>query len=281
MRILPTKKILVSGLAALSLVLSGCLTDSSVDGAPKITTQPMTQTIALGDTLHLSVVATGDATLHYSWIATYGGVADTLAGDGPTLTKVLGIRQDGASIVCVVSNTKGTTVSSPAIITVTGTPWPTATALTLGAQGNLTLGSVLDLDSGKVWSTTTANANQSKIDLVYLYYKPTNSTDSIAVLAGARAARDTGVKYSINLTNTYDTLQVKNIMLVEVSAKPASRLHAAIVYNDGAKVTSAVISMGKKYIVKTTAQNFAYVEVTAIVSGKTGTSAVSISTSNL
>jgi hypothetical protein len=272
---LSTRKFLISGLAAVSLVLAGCLTDSKDDGEPKITTHPASQTVAVGDSIHLSVVATGDAPLSYKWIRTTGSTVDTLSATTSSIHLVAGVQYDGASVVCVVSNAKGSVTSNAAVLTVTGTAWPAADTLTLGAQANTTLGSVIDLDSGKVWTSATANANQAKIDLVYLYY---NST---ATLNGASAARDSGIKYNINLTNTYNALQVKNIMMVKVTAKPASQHHAKAAYDSGTKVRSTVVAAGDKFVVLSTENKYMYVEVTSVAGTNAGTAGLSISIGTL
>ena len=149
------------------------------------------------------------------------------------------------------------------------TAWGTSMTANLGAQAHPTLGSVLDLDSGKVWLSAVANQNQAKIDLVYLYY------NSAAHLDGARAARDSGAKYTINLTNTYDTTKVKDIMMVKVTAKPADQEAGITAYTAGPLIRSTTIAIGDKFVVKTTEGKYAYVEIAAVAGTTAGTADVS------
>lgn len=266
MRFLSTKKFLVGGLAALTLVLAGCLTDDSTDEGPSITAQPASQTKVVGDTVTMSVTATGTGTLSYRWVVLLAGSTtyDTLEETTATIKFVADVEKDGGLIKCVVKDSKGTTVSSSATLTVTGTVWGTDKIDSLGAQANLGLGSVIDLDSGKVWSSGTANLNQAKIDLVYLYYG--GAGDSAASLNGALAAKDSCVKYGIGLADGYTA--AVDIKLVKVTAKPSSQHHAKYAYDNGTKLRSVRIVAGDKFVVLTTGGKYAYIEVTS-VSGKT------------
>jgi hypothetical protein len=272
MRILSTKKLLVSGLAAISFVLAGCLTDDSGDEGPDITTNPVSQTKVVGDTATFSVVATGSGTLTYTWVRLSAGSStyDTLATEtASTLKIVSAVAQDGAAFKCVVKDSKGIAVSTSGTLTVTGTAYGTDMMDSLGAQA-AGPGSALDLDSGKVWQSGTANLNQAKIDLVYLYYGGVG--DSAASLNGALAAKDSGVKYNINLTNSYTA--ALDIKLVKVTAKPSSQHHAKYAYDNGTKLRSVRVVAGDKFVVLTTGGKYAYIEVTSVSGTTAGTAKI-------
>lgn len=262
-----TTKLFAGAALALSLGLTGCLTDSKDEGL-KITSQPQSVTAAVGDSVSFSVTASGgEGTIKYMWIATFPEGSDTLTDTTATIKTLLESDLTGVSLRVIVSDSKTSVTSNSVTITVT---YGAGDTLTLGAQGNLTLGSVIDLDSGKVWSSQVANANQAKIDLVYLYY------NNIASLNGALAARDSGVKYSINLTNGYNASSVKNIQLVKVTAKPASIAIADSLYNAGTKLRSTVIAAGDKFVVKTSEDVYSYLEVRAVSASATGTAGLTL-----
>jgi hypothetical protein len=280
MRILSVKKILISGLAALSLGLAGCLTDSKDDDkAPTITTHPTDQDVAYGETVTFSVVATGKAPLTYTWVSADG---DTLSDtNSATWTGVPPAEANGLVLKCIVSNSVGSVTSNTATLTITGlAACPTINkTVTLGAQG-AAQGSALDLDTAGVWNSATANANQAKIDLVLLYF------DGEFNLSGALAARDSGKKYVINLTDGYDSTQVKDIKFVLVAEKPANQQLAMEIYADAEEadelLRSIWIEAGDKLVVKTTEGKYVYVEVTT-VTGTTsaGTAVLTLSLSTL
>jgi|GEM_PF-5825071 len=252
---------------ALSLGLSACLTDNE-DDALKITSQPQSVTAAIGDSISFSVAASGgEGTIKYMWILTMGGESDTLTDTTATISTTVESDMTGLSLRAVVSDGKTSVTSNSVTVTVT---YGAGDTLTLGAQGNLTVGSVIDLDSGKVWSSQVANANQAKIDLVYLYY------NNIASLNGALAARDSGVKYSINLTNGYNASTVKNIQLVKVTAKPATIAAADSLYEAGTKLRSTVIVAGDKFVVKSSEDVYNYLEVRSVSASATGTAGLTL-----
>jgi hypothetical protein len=272
MRILSTKKLLVSGMAALSLVLAGCLTDDSADEGPEITTNPVSQTKVVGDTATFSVVATGSGTVSYTWVRLSAGSSDydTLTTETTATLKIVSaVAQDGAAFKCIVKDSKGVSVTTSAILTVTGTAYGADKVDSLGAQA-AGPGSALDLDSGKVWQSGTANLNQAKIDLVYLYYGPVG--DSAASLNGALAAKDSGVKYGIDLTDGYTA--ALDIKFVKVTAKPSSQHHAKYAYDNGTKLRSARVVAGDKFVVLTTGGKYAYIEVTSVTGKTAGTAKI-------
>jgi len=99
----------------------GSATSSSatltVDMPPSITSQPASESIAVGGTATFSVKATGTAPLHYQWrsngVSIHGATTDQL-----TLKKLQ--AAEGGAYAVVISNLVGQTVSSNAVLTVAG-----------------------------------------------------------------------------------------------------------------------------------------------------------------
>lgn len=249
----------VSGAGAEPVATDGVLLRVNV---LRIASQPADANTSPGDSVLFSVVATGGkAPYTYVWWGAVG--EDTLEfedEDKPFIGGPVDETPDGLQVWVVVTDSKGAKVKSR-IATLTQT-FGGLDTLRAGAQANVTLGAAIDLDSGKVWTSATANANLGKIDLVYLYY------DGKAVLNGAAAARDSGVKYGINLTNGYG-VSVKNIGFVKVSAKPARLSQAGAAYVGGPILRSSAIAAGDKFVVKSTEGRYYYLEVQEV----SGTSA--------
>jgi hypothetical protein len=272
-------KIIAGGLFISALALTGCLTNTSDSGAPAITTQPpSTVTAAYGDTVTISIVATGDAPLTYTWVVDGDTIGDETTA---TLKGVPPATANGAKIVCIVRNSKGSVTTNAATLTITGlTTYPSATTLTVGAQASSNLGSAIDLDSGKVWLSGVANANLPKIDLVFLYYSGNFHLD------GAAAARDSGIAHSINLTNGYGAT-VKDIKMVAVTSKPGSQQAAKEIYDEESEPqrSSIITGAGEKFIVKTTENKYVYLETVSKTNGTscagTGDPATSCATESL
>ncbi len=87
--------------------------------SPEITQQPASTTVAAGGTVTLSVTATGAEPLRYQW---YKNEALIFGATRSTLTLQNVQPSDGASYLVRVSNGVGSTLSQPAIITVTSSP---------------------------------------------------------------------------------------------------------------------------------------------------------------
>jgi beta-galactosidase len=105
-----------SGAAALTVV---------APAAVAITTQPASQTAAVGQTATFSVVATGSPPLTYQWRRNGAAIAGATAA-GYT-TPVLAAADGGASYTVVVTNPVSSTTSSAAVLTVTAAVAPTIT----------------------------------------------------------------------------------------------------------------------------------------------------------
>jgi hypothetical protein len=129
------------------------------DQAPRVTTQPSGETVAVGQSATFSVTASGTAPLSYRW--SRNGVKISGATSSSYTLASAAMADNGATFQCVVSNTVGTTTSVPATLTVTNNQSPTAiiTTPTVGTRyrGGQTItfaGSAADRQQG----TLPANA---------------------------------------------------------------------------------------------------------------------------
>jgi len=90
----------------------------TVNPAVEITTHPGSLMVAVGDDFTLSVVATGDAPLHYQW----KNGTTSVGTDSSQFTLTNAQIADSGSYTVTVSNTKGSATSNPAVVTVTSDP---------------------------------------------------------------------------------------------------------------------------------------------------------------
>lgn len=116
-------------LALISGVSAGCgggsssaNIDSGTAGEAAITTQPVNQTVAAGQTATFTVVAAGAAPLNYQWKKNSSAIsgATTATYTTPATTST----DNGAKFTVAVSNSLGSATSTAATLTVT-TPAPT------------------------------------------------------------------------------------------------------------------------------------------------------------
>jgi Bacterial Ig domain len=104
------------------------LTVNPASAAPLITTEPASQTVNAGQTATFSVVATGMAPLTYLWHK--DGMPISGATSSSYTTQATMTSDSGAQFTAVVSNSTGSTTSSPARLTVN----PAMTAPSIIAQ---------------------------------------------------------------------------------------------------------------------------------------------------
>jgi hypothetical protein len=87
---------------------------------PSITQQPVSRTVAVGQTATFTVVAAGTAPLSYQWqknAADIGG-----ATSASYTTPPAALADNGAAFRCIVSNAAGSVTSAEAILTIAGAP---------------------------------------------------------------------------------------------------------------------------------------------------------------
>ena len=95
------------------------LTVTAAPTAPQITTQPVNQTVSVGQTATFHVVATGTAPLQYQWQKNGTAIA---AATGSSYTAPAAVSGDnGSSFTVVVTNATGSMTSNAATLTATAT----------------------------------------------------------------------------------------------------------------------------------------------------------------
>ncbi|SJZ37218.1 Putative Ig domain-containing protein, partial [Desulfococcus multivorans DSM 2059] len=124
-------------------------------GPPAVTTQPVSRSVAPGETATFSVAATGTAPLSYQWQKNGANIPG--ASGSAYTTPAVTLSDNNAQFRCVVSNSEGSAISSAATLTVTeatavltaspnpldfgdqATGTPATRALTLSNTGNVGL----------------------------------------------------------------------------------------------------------------------------------------------
>ena len=87
---------------------------------PSITTQPVSQTITVGQSATFSVTCTGKAPLSYQW--RNNGTAISGASSATYTTPATATSDVGSQFSVVVNNSKGSVTSNAATLTVTTSP---------------------------------------------------------------------------------------------------------------------------------------------------------------
>ena len=108
---------------------------------PSITTQPMSETVAVGQTATFSVAASGTGPLSYQW---QRNGANINGATGATYATPLTTSADnGASFTVVVSNSAGSVTSNSATLTVTSDTTPPTVSITSPTSGTTVSGTVV------------------------------------------------------------------------------------------------------------------------------------------
>jgi hypothetical protein len=111
-----TFKVLVSNSSGSVTSNAATLTVNAAAVAPAINTQPLNQTVTVGQTASFSVGATGSVPLSYQWQK--NGAAINGANSSSYTTPATTSSDNGAQFTVAVSNSAGSVTSSPATLTV-------------------------------------------------------------------------------------------------------------------------------------------------------------------
>jgi len=184
-------------LAAL-LLLGACGSSDNGDApqAPKITAQPTSQSVSVGETATFSVTATGTAPLAYQWQRS--GTAITGATNSSYTTPAAASTDNGATFEVTVTNSVGSITSNGVTLTVNAAAvapaivtQPTSQTVTVGHSATFS-----------VVATGTA-------PLTYQWLK--NGTAITGATAGsyttpAAASTDNGATFKVTITNSVSTI---------------------------------------------------------------------------
>src|SRR5467141_3043192 len=114
--------VLVSNTAGRVTSNAAALTVSAATVAPSITTQPVSQSVTVGQTASFSVAAAGAAPLSYQWQKIGANIVGATSASYTTSATMT--SDSGSTFRAVVSNTAGTVTSAAATLTVNAAPAP-------------------------------------------------------------------------------------------------------------------------------------------------------------
>jgi uncharacterized protein YkwD len=182
--------------------------------APKITTQPKSQTIAPGDETTLSVKATGNGSLKYRWYAGSSGQTSSPV-DGATADKFTTPKLTKTTRYWVrVSNSSGATDSDTATITI-GTSEPPDAAPKITSQPK-----DKTISSGQTATLSVTATGTSP--LTYKWYQGTSGNTSLPIGGATNASYTTPAltsttRYWVRVSNSAGAVESEDAT-VTVSA---------------------------------------------------------------
>ncbi|MBW8888573.1 MAG: hypothetical protein JF616_12520 [Fibrobacteres bacterium] len=147
--------------------------------------------------------------------------------------------------------------------------WSADSIVHVGAQGNATLGSAIDLDAKKVMLSAAANAAQSTIDLVFFF------SDGDLYLGSPVYAKTLP---EVPLAANYDLTKIKDTQMTKASTKPDSLSLTISNFATSPQTNNAVVSGGGSFLVKTGEGRYAYISVDNIQgAGNTASADITLS----
>ena len=209
---------------------AGSVTSSAavltVIGLPSISTQPLSQTVAIGSSVSFSVTATGDGTLSYQWLRN-GTQISGATSSSYSISSVQGTN--AGSYTVRVSNAAGSVTSAAAVLTVIGLPSITGQPLSRTVNTGSTV-------------TFTVTATTSNGTLSYQWLKDgveivgaTLSSYSISSVQGTNAG-----SYTVRVSNIAGSVTSSAATLTVISPPTISTQPLSQTVNIGSAVTFSV-----------------------------------------
>ena len=197
------------------------LTVNAATVAPTITTEPVSQTVSVGQTATFSVAATGTAPLNYQWQKNSANISGATAANYTTPATTS--ADNGATFDVIVSNSAGNKTSTTATLTVNATAVaPTITAQP--ANQTVTIGQTATFS---VTATGTA-------PLTYQWQK-NNGDISGATAASyttpATVSGDNGAKFDVIVSNAAGS-QTSTMATLTVNAVTVSTIDVITYHYD-------------------------------------------------
>ena len=205
-------------LATLFLNCSGSsFTAASIDGNYSqqsytidiaISVQPATSTMMVGNSLTLSVAASGKSTLYYQWYKD-GTAVDTASNSSYTIS---GATADDAGAYCVIVwDASGSVISSNATVTVSANP----SSPMISVQPASAVGSVGGSASFSVSATGTSSGGSLRYQWFHNSDAISGATNSVYTVTSITSA-DAG-SYYVAVTNSVTTITSSSVTLSIVS----------------------------------------------------------------
>jgi hypothetical protein len=207
------------------------VTPSTVNSAPLITTQPVNQTVPLGQMATFVVVATGTVPLSYQWSKNGSPIAGATAASYTTPATTA--TDNGATFSVLVTNVGGNASSSSATLTVTSPPVIT----TQPANQTVTLGHMATFS---VVASGTA-------PLSYQWSKngtPIAGATATSYTTPATTATDNGATFSVLITNVAGNATSNTATLTVNSAPVITTQPANQTVTLGHMATFSVVATG-------------------------------------
>ena len=182
---------------------------ASAATAPSITTQPVSQSAAVGQTATFTVSAGGTAPLTYQWRKNSTGIVGATAASYTTPATTS--ADNAALFSVVVSNSAGSTTSSTATLTVTQ---PVAAVPVITVQP---LSRSVTAGQSAMFSVAATGSTP----LSYQWRKnaiPIAGATSSSYTTAATVTGDTGSAFSVVVTNTAGSVTSTNAVLTVASA---------------------------------------------------------------
>src|SRR5580704_16091705 len=172
---------------------------SSAATAPVITTQPVSQSVSVGQSVNFVVVATGTAPLTYQWQKT--GVNISGATSNSYTTPAAATGDNGSRFTVLVSNSAGSATSNAAILTVTSTQQGNTAPQIITQPANQTV------TAGQ--SATFTIVATGSPTLTYQWQKNGANiagATSASYTTTATATSDSGESFDVIVTNSFGTV---------------------------------------------------------------------------
>ena len=167
------------------------LTVNAAAVAPAITTQPVNQTVTVGQTATFSVIAAGTAPLNYQWQKNSANIAG--ATSSSYTTPATASTDNGAKFDVIVSNTVGSQTSAMATLTVnassvapTITTQPVSQTVTVGQTATFSVTATGTAPLSYQWQKNNASIS---------------GATSASYTTPATASTDSGSKFDVIVSN--------------------------------------------------------------------------------
>ena len=187
----------------------------TVNVPPTISTQPASQTVALGQTATFSVTASGAGTLTYQWKKNGASISGATSASYTTPATVA--SDNGSSFTVTVTGTGGNVTSNAATLTVNAPPSITA------QPANQTV----NVGQTATFSIAATGAGT----LTYQWKKggtAIGGATSVSYTTPATASSDNGAQFSVTITNSFGNVTSNAATLTvnippTISAQPTSQ----------------------------------------------------------